>query len=40
MDVSRIPFSILSNFDDPDEQLDTFNQLFLSVIDENDHPLK
>lgn len=27
MDVLRLPFSILSTFDDPDEQLDTFSKL-------------
>ena len=35
MNVSRIPFSILSTFDDPDEQLVTFNKHFLSVINKN-----
>ena len=32
MDVSKIPFSIRSTFDDSDEQLKAFNTLFLSVI--------
>ena len=31
-DVSKIPFSIRSTFDDSDEQLKAFNTLFLSVI--------
>ena len=39
MYVSRIPFSNLSTYEDPDEQLDTFNKLFLSVVDGN-APLK
>lgn len=35
MDVSRIPFLILSTRDDPGKQLNTFNKLSLSGIDEN-----
>ena len=35
IDVSRIPFSIFSTFDDPDEQSDTFNKLSLIAVDED-----
>ena len=39
MNLSRVPFFILSTYDYPNEQLDTFNKFFLLVIDEN-APLK
>lgn len=35
VDVSRISLSILSTFDNPDEELCAFRKIFFSMIDEN-----
>ena len=38
-DVSTLPFSIINTFEDPNDQLETLNNLLLSAINKN-APLK
>lgn len=33
--ISTLPFSVVNTFEDPDDQLDTFNTFPLSAVNEN-----